>query len=188
MFARWFLGLTLLSLVAVPGPVRAAAEEAASTPTLVVKVRSLDGLLADIEYVAKLAGREEEAKQLQALLKSRAGPKGLEGIDTHRPLGLYATIDANVTESTGVILVPISDEKAFLNLLESLNFKAKKEEDSIYSVTPETLPFPIYLRFANGYAYAAAREKTALNKNKLARSGESAGDEAQRDPGCKLPY
>jgi hypothetical protein len=167
MLTRWFLGLTLLSLAAVPGPVRAAAAEGATTPTLVVKVRSLDGLFADIQYVAKLAGREEEAKQLQALLKSRAGPKGLEGIDTHRPLGLYASIDANVTESTGVVLVPISDEKAFLNLLENLNFKAKKEEDSIYSITPENLPVPIYLRFANGYVYAAAREKTALSKNKL---------------------
>jgi hypothetical protein len=117
--------------------------------------------------VANLAGREEEAKQLQGLLTSRAGPKGLEGIDTKRPLGLYGSIDANVMESTAVVLVPISDEKAFLNLLEGFNFKVKKEADGIYSVTPEFLPVAIYFRFANGYAYATAREKTALNKNKL---------------------
>jgi hypothetical protein len=167
MFVRWFFGLILLSLAAVPSPVRAAADEAAMTPTLVVRVRSLDGLLGDAQYVATLAGHEEQAKQLQSLIKSRVGPNGLEGIDTQRPLGFYGTIDANITESAGVVLVPISDEKAFLNLLEGFNFKAKKEEDGIYSVTPENLPFPIYLRFANKYVYAAAREKTALDKNKL---------------------
>src|SRR5262249_47662054 len=150
-----------------PSPIRAAADTAGTTPTLVVRVRSIDGLLGDFQYVANLAGREEEAKQLQGLFKSRVGPKGLDGIDTKRPLGLYGSLDANVMESTAVLLIPISDQNAFLGLLEGFNFKAKKEDDGVYSVMPENLPFPIYLRFANQYAYATAREKTALDKNKL---------------------
>jgi hypothetical protein len=167
MFARWFCSLALLGLAAIPDPVRAAADSAGTMPTLVVRVRSIDGLLSDFQYVARLAGREEEAKQLEGLLNSRAGPKGLEGIDTKRPLGLYGTLDANLTESSAVALIPISDQKAFLELLAGFNFKAKKEDDGIYAVTPENLPVPIYFRFANGYAYATAREKTALDKNKL---------------------
>lgn len=166
MYARWFVSLALLGLAAIPCPTR-AADTPATTPTVVVRVRSLDGLLGDFQYVAKLAGHEEEAKQLEGLLKSRAGPKGLEGIDTKRPFGFYGTLDANVMESSAVVLLPISDEKAFLTLLEGFNFKAKKEDDGIYAVTPENLPVPVYFRFANQYAYATAREKTALDKNKL---------------------
>src|SRR5262249_7072432 len=151
----------LLGLTLWPNPAPAAAEEA-TTPTLVVRLRSLDALFGDFQYVAGLAGREEEAKQLQGLLSSRAGPKGLEGIDTRRPLGLYGSLDANLMDSTAVLLLPISDEKAFLDLLEGFNYKAKKEGDGVYTVTPENFPFAIYLRFANKYVYAAAREKTAL--------------------------
>jgi hypothetical protein len=167
MIARWFFSLALLSLVAIPASIRAGADAPADTPTLVVRVRSIDGLLSDFQYVANLAGREEEAKQLEGLFKSRVGPKGLEGIDTKRPLGLYGTLDPNLTESTAVVLIPVTDQKAFLGLLEGFNFKAKKEDDGIYSVTPEQIPFPVYFRFANNYAYATVREKTALNNNKL---------------------
>jgi hypothetical protein len=167
MFARWFWSVALLGLASIPAPVQAGADDAATTPTLVVRVRSLDGLLGDIQYVANLAGRGEEAKQLRALLESRAGPKGLDGLDTKRPFGLYGTLDTNLVESTAVVLIPISDQKAFLALLENFNFKAKKEADGIYAVTPENLPVPIYFRFANQYAYVTAREKTALDKSKL---------------------
>jgi hypothetical protein len=167
MIARWFFSLALLGLVAIPGSLRAGADAPAATPTVVVRVRSIDGLLSDSQYVAKLAGREEEAKQLHGLLNSRVGPKGLDGLDTKRPLGLYGTLDANLTESTAIVLLPISDQQAFLRLLEGLNFKAKKEDDGIYSVTPEQIPFPVYFRFANNYAYATVREKAALDKNKL---------------------
>ena len=167
MIRRWFYSLALLGLAALPGSVRAAADEATATPTVVVRVRSIDGLLGDIQYVADLAGRGEEAKQLEGLFKSRVGPKGLDGLDTKRPLGLYGTIDANLTDSTAVLLIPISDQKAFLGLLEGLNFKAKKEDDGIYSVTPEQIPFPVYFRFANKYAYATVREKTALDEKKM---------------------
>jgi hypothetical protein len=167
MFARWFCSLALLGLAGIAQPVQAGADAPATTPTLIVRVRSIDGLLGDVQYVANLAGRAEEAKQLRALLESRAGPKGLEGLDTKRPLGLYGSLDANLVESSAVILIPISDQKAFLGMLENFNFKAKREDDGIYTVTPENLPVAIYFRFANQYAYVTAREKTALDKSKL---------------------
>jgi hypothetical protein len=167
MFTRRRLWLALLGLAAIIGSGRATAADATSTPTLVVRVRSIDGLIDDIKYLATLAGRGEEAKQFEGLIKARVGQKGLEGINTKKPLGLYGSLDANIMESTAAVLIPISDEKAFLGLLEGFGFKAKKEDDGIYSVTPENLPFPVYFRFANQYAYATVREKTALDKNKL---------------------
>src|SRR5260370_35443417 len=167
MFTRRSLSLALFGLAAIIGPVRPAAADAPTTPTLVVRVRSIDGLVGDVKYLATLAGRGEEAKQFEGLLTARVGSKGLEGIDTKRPVGLYGTIDANLMESTAALLIHISDQKAFLGLLEGFGFTAKKEDDGIYSITLDQLPFPIYFRFANQYVYATAREKTALDKSKL---------------------
>src|SRR5260370_82217 len=122
MFTRRCLSQALLGLVII-GPVRATAADATTAPTLVVRIRSIDGLIGDVKYVATLAGRGEEAKQFEGLINARMGPKGLEGIDTKRPLGFYGTLDANLMESTAALLIPISDQKAFLGLLEGLGFK-----------------------------------------------------------------
>src|SRR5439155_26713167 len=103
----------------------------------------------------------------EGFVKSWIGSKGLDAIDTKRPLGLYGSLDANLLESTAVLLVPIADPKAFLGLVEGFDLKPKKEDDDIYSMTVEKVPFPIYFRFANKYVYATVREKTALDKNKL---------------------
>lgn len=165
MFARRCLCLALIGLAILTGPVRAA--DTTTPPTLIIRVRSIEGLIGDFQYLANLAGREEEAKQLHGLIHSRVGPKGLEGIDTKRPLGLYGSLDANLMESTAAVLIPVSDQKAFLGLLEGFNLKAKKEDDGIYSLAVDNVPFPIYFRFANQYVYATVREKAALDKTKL---------------------
>jgi hypothetical protein len=154
--------LTVLCLTAIP-----ARPAAAEPPALVVGLRSLDGLLADAKYLAGLAGREEEAKQFEGFFKVLTGPKGLEGIDTKKPLGLYGVIATNPGESTAVALVPIADEKAVLALLERLNLKAEKGTDGVYTVRPENAPVPVHFRFANQHAYVTALNKSALAPDKL---------------------
>ena len=63
------------------------------TDALVVSFKSLDGLIADAKYVAELAGRSEEAAQFEKMFKNQfGGPKGLEGIDPKKPIGLYARL------------------------------------------------------------------------------------------------
>ncbi len=167
MLMKLFLFLAGLGLVAAPSTAHAGADPTSFKPTLVVQIQSIDVLFADVKHLASLAGREEEAKQFDGLIKSKIGPKGLDGIDTTRPVGLFGTIDANLTDSSIVLLVPIADEKAVLGLLENLNFKATKEDDGVYSVVPEGLPFGIYFRFANKYAYVTVRDKTAIEKKNL---------------------
>ena len=66
-----------------------------------------------------------------------------------------------------MVLVPIADEKAFLDLLDRLNFKADKGKDDVYTVKPEGLQVEIYFRFAHKYAYATALNKSAIAKDKL---------------------
>jgi hypothetical protein len=163
----------LLLLVAAPSLVRAAEEE---KPALVVTFKSLDGLISDAKYIAELAGKEEEAKQAEAMLKNLLGDKkGLEGVDPKKPIGLYARVNADdPQQSEVVVLVPVADEDALLNLLKKQD-KIKVEDkakDETYQVNVENVPFPFFIRFANDYAYITGLTKAALVKGRLLAPGK----------------
>jgi hypothetical protein len=166
MRKRFGLFLAVLGLIAAPAPAR-PAEDQAEALTLIVRVRSIDGLLDDFQYLANLAGREEQAKQIDGLIKGRIGEQGLDGIDTKRPFGLYGTINPGLMDSNAVVLVPVANEKAILSLLENFNVKAKRGDDDIYTVSRDNLPVPIFFRFANRYAYITVQDKSSLAKDKL---------------------
>jgi hypothetical protein len=168
MLRRLVLFVAVFGLVAVTGPVRSADKAAANGPTLVVRLRSIDDILADVKYFASLAGREADAKRLDDHIHS-AFPNGIEGIDTKRPIGLYAQLDpdGNLMESIPVALVPLKDEKAFVDLIEKVaHVTPKLDSDGIYSMTPENSPVSVYMLISNKYAYITAREKSALSKEK----------------------
>jgi hypothetical protein len=164
MLKRSLLLLAAAGLLLAPRPVRAGDS---TLPTLIVKVRSIDGLMDDVKYLANLVGHSREASQIDGTIK-QVLPKGFQGIDTQRPLGLYGTIDDSLGDSTGVVLVPVSDEKGFLELVEQVSHaKPKKEDDGTYELSPDNSPVPIYFRFANQYAYVTGRNKNPLEKAKL---------------------
>lgn len=167
MSVRLWSFVVVLGLIAAPAPSRVAAAEDAAEPSLIVRIRSIDSLMADAKYLTALVGEENQAKQIEGLIKSKIGAKGLEGIDTKKPLGLYGQIGAQLGSGSAVVLVPIADQQAFLDLLDRLNLKAEKGDDDIYTVTPEGSPFTVYFRFANGYAYATSPTKDALAKDSL---------------------
>jgi hypothetical protein len=152
------VGLALALGLALAAP-RAAADEAAPAvkPTAVLRLKPLEELIADARYLVALAGREEETRQLEGLLKAKSGPKGLEGVDTKKPFGLYGVLKAKLPESQGVLLLPMADEKSFLALLERLDLKPEKDKTGLYTVNPEQIPFPVVFRFANNYLYATLK-------------------------------
>jgi hypothetical protein len=160
MFARWITCLTLVGLVAAPAPVRAQAKKG-WTPTVVVRVRSVDTVIDNLKLVVSLAGRENMAQQIEGLIKTKLGPNGLEGIDPKRPFGFYAKIGKEVEDVIGAVMIPIADEKAFLGLIENLNFKLTRGKNGIYTVATGT-PIDVSFRFANKYAYATILNLEAL--------------------------
>src|SRR5437762_91321 len=125
---RPILAGVLLCLIGVALPVR-AADPKREAPTFVLRVQSIDNLMADVKYLAALVGEEEQAKQLEGILNSMVGENGLAGFDTKRPLGVYATFGSEGIDSTAVGLIPVADEQALLGLLTRLNLKAEKGED-----------------------------------------------------------
>ena len=58
-------------------------------------------------------------------------------------------------------MVPVADEKAFLEFLESFNLKLQKGGDGVYSLAGQA-PVPVYLRFAHKYAYITIKDRTDL--------------------------
>ena len=163
MFARWFSCASFVCLLALPQAV--SAQEKKAPPTVVVRVRSVDTVIENVKLVVALAGRENIAQQIEGLIKTKVGPKGLEGIDPKRPFGGYARFSEEL-QVAGVVMVPIADENAFLGLLENLNFKATKDKKGLYSVKTGT-GVEVYFRFANKYAYATALNLEALDPANL---------------------
>lgn len=162
--------MRLFALAAVVAVSCALPARAAETkpPTLIVRLQSVDALVADFKYVAGLAGHADEAEQAAAIIKLLAGEKGLEGVDTKKPIGFYAYLASPPTSSTGALMIPIADEKAFLALVDRFMLGAKKDpQTDVWKIEHEKLPFPLYFRFANDYLYVTLRDKETLDKDKL---------------------
>jgi hypothetical protein len=172
---RFFALLGLMGLLALP--VASTAADAPKTPavkvapTLVVRVHSIDSLLKDANYLIDLAGNDEQARQFADFVKSLIGKKGLEGIDTKKPSGVYASAGAEGEDSGVVVLVPVADEKAVLSLLERLDSKATDEGEGVYKFKPKDSPFPVFFRFANGYL-CASTAKPPISKDRLANPAD----------------
>lgn len=161
-----FPPLALLCLLALPAAVPAEGKPAA--PTVVVRIAPLDEVLADAHYLGGLADREELVKQLEGVIKTKTSPKGQAAIDTKRPLGFYGTVGAQGFDSTGVLLVPVTDEKAFVALLDSLNLKSERGKDGVYTVQVENaLSPPVYFRVAHGYAYVTVLTQAPIAPDAL---------------------
>ena len=86
---RYLTCLALLLGAAATG--RGDDPNPAGEPAIVVRLKSLDGLLADVKYLAQLAGKGEEAKQIDGIIESLPVKDGLAGtgLDTKRPMMLY---------------------------------------------------------------------------------------------------
>jgi hypothetical protein len=165
IFTAVLLGLTLV----LPMRIQAADEQAAKNdkPAVTLRFASLDHLRGDFRYIAEVVGQAEKAKQLEGIIKSKLGEKGLEGIDNKKPIGAYGWVGKSGIDSEVVFLVPIADKKAFLDFIQTtFDVSPDKGDDDVYTVV-EKVPTPVYFRFANDYAYITARDKDVLAKDKL---------------------
>src|SRR5262249_1866923 len=116
-----------------------AAPWAVGAQVVVVTAKSVDGLLSDFTYLAPLVGQDELAKQVTAFLKDKTGEGGLAGLDTKRPLGAYLKWPNAVTDLASldvpvVFFVPVTGEKAFLDLLQRLDCKPQKADADTHRV------------------------------------------------------
>jgi len=156
----------LVALLAAGGDARPAEPAQPATPAVVVRLASVDELIADAKLLIEVSGKAD-ADQVEGLLKGFIGPKGVEGLDTSKPIGLYARVGPNVIDSEGVLLVPVADEKALLDYVGRLGVAMQKQDSGAYKFDVPNSPQPGFLRFANGYAYVTVGEEKTVARDRL---------------------
>src|SRR5437764_14688098 len=143
----WFLSVVA---VATGWSAGGADTPKGAEPTVVVRLKSFDGLVADAKYLAELSGQADKAKEVEGALQALAGPKGLAGtgLDTKRPLAAYALVGPNGVDSKVVVMLPVVDEGTFLdaltNLVGQFGVTVQKEADGVHVVTISNAPVNAY--------------------------------------------
>jgi hypothetical protein len=163
MRRNWPAPLSLIFVLFAAAALQ-AQEKAADTPTVVVRVKSLNVLLQNLNLVVRLVGQEEAANQIEGLIKGKIGKKGLEGIDPNRPIGAYVRFGKAIDEVNGAILIPIADQDAFLTLLENFG-NYVKDKDGIY--THKINNVDLYFRFAHKYLYITSLNTASIQEKNL---------------------
>src|SRR5262245_64095962 len=148
LMTRKLLFLALPILFAVP---MAQAGGKTDPPALLVQVRSAERVLDHVKLILSLIERQDIAEKVEAMLKAKIGPEGVAGVDLKRPLGVAVSfIKGEDIQIAPLILVPISDEKAFLKLLETNKVKVTRGKNDIFTadVPSGDIPLEFYFRFA----------------------------------------
>jgi hypothetical protein len=158
------LVLPLLFLLFFSATIEVQAQT--TPPTVVVRVNSIDSLIDHVKFLVGLAGQKDAARQIEGLIKTKIGEKGLEGVDSGRPFGFYGRVGKEIDDVSGAILLPIADEAAFLKLLKNLDVQIMMGADGIHTIKTGS-PIDAYLRFANKYAYVTALNRAALEDKNL---------------------
>ena len=173
---RRLLAVALLATLVAPP----ASAQPAPAPAVEVRLRGVSDLLDRLEYLAKLVDQEDAGNQLAQTVQSFAdAKKGIEGIDPARPIGLYATVAPNPLESQVVVLLPIADEKAFLELLTGkLSLDPKKQDGGVYQLQVPNVPLPLFFAFADKTCYVTVGSAAALEaKTRIAPKAFFAADD-----------
>jgi hypothetical protein len=144
--------LTAAPLVAAPRP-----DEKSSGPAVVGQAKSLNDLLEMVKTTVKNIGGDALYKSFEKSALPVLDPKKLPGIDPKRPFGLYGSIDADLTKCRGVLLIPVTSEKDFFDMLDEFHIKWNKGKDpgTFDVVVPPDVPFPVAGRIYKEYAYVA---------------------------------
>jgi hypothetical protein len=175
--SRFLACAAFLALLAAPAAARAAD---ADGPTVMLRLQSVEKILDNAEYIAALVGQEDAAKQVLGFVRALSGEKGIEGIDTKRGFALYANLAEKLEESQLVLMIPVADQDAFVNLLKTkgkdfLQLDLKEEKGGLYSVSAPAAPFPIYFRFANKYVYGTIQNRDNIDPKKLPKPEDVVG-------------
>jgi hypothetical protein len=183
MLSRFFC-LSALALAALAPSAWAQEKKSDSKksagPAVLVRVQSINDLLKTGDYLRTLAPEEAGEQIKQALDAARAfidDKKGLEGIDVKNPIGAYITFGEEFDGTPPVvILIPIADEATVLDAMKArLGLDVEKEKDGSFKTQVQQIPFPIYFRFANNYAYITLNDSANIDLKKLPKPADVLG-------------
>ena len=163
---RTWLAVLLLPLFVVTIATVRAGDKTDDVPSVVVRVKSLNALLQNLNLVVKLVGQEEAANQIEGLIKSKIGKTGINGIDPARPIGAYVRYGKEIDALSGAVLIPVADQASILTLLDNLGVSYKKDKDGVYThKTNQNVD--VYFRFAHQYLYITSVNADSIQQKNL---------------------
>jgi hypothetical protein len=164
-------------------------------PTVVVQVKPVSRVLADVKEVIRQVGGPvmgpDLVKEFEADLKRSMGEKGFEGLDVNRPIAAYAVLKEKAEDCGLVLLLPVTEEKEFLGFLGRINLKAEavKDKKGVYTLgLPEDLfPKASHLQFTNdGWAYVTFNDGEPTEAKNLVPVGDLLKDAGPALVGAKV--
>lgn len=166
---RSLISLSAICFIAAPNSAAPVPAGPAGTPTLMARLQPVNKLLDDAKFLAAKFANEKFAAKLEGEIASKLGVTSLDdtGIDRSKPCGLYVFLDADLPQSTAVVMLPVANSKSLLEFVGKFEAKAEKVEDELYSLAIPGVPLPVFVRFAQGYAYVAAMNKASVDVAKL---------------------
>ena len=179
-FPRGSMSMTIRAALAVVAFLAATAPSlaAAPEPAAVFQAQPLSRLLSDyramLKHIAGPTEGDDAVKQFDEDLKDMLGERGFEGVDINRPIAGYAVLKDKPADCGYVLLVPITNEKDFLEFLGrvKIKFEAVKDKKGVYELELPNDPFSkdSFLRITeNGWAYFTFNEAEPTDaKNLLA--------------------
>jgi hypothetical protein len=169
MHRRFFTWLAALAALTLPPTILAADPPPTVEPTLVVQLKSLEGMLADAKYLLQVTNRADQGEQLDGALAAWQQGAGLNetGIDFKRPILAYAIAKPDPQDSIFAVLVPIEKQETVMKALESLAVPIAKQDDDCYSLEIPGRPVALYFRFANSHMYLTAMNKANIDPKNL---------------------
>ena len=156
---RLLTALPVVALVFATSPAVAAPrpEDKPNGPHIVGQAKSFNDLLAMTKAIVKNVGGDAIYKEFETNALPNLDPKQLPGIDPKRPFGLYGKIDGKLENCRGVLLIPVTSEKDFIDMLDRFGIKTVKgkEAGTLDIVVPPDFPIPVSMRIYKQYAYIA---------------------------------
>ena len=154
---RSAFAITALVLASSAASAAPRPDDKTGGPAIVGQAKSLNDLLDLAKSIVKSVGGDAIYKEFEKHVLPELDTKKLPGIDSKRPFGLYGVIDAELSKCRGVLLIPVTSQKDFLDMLESFDIRVNKgKEDGTFDiVVPPDFPIPVSMRVHKEYAYIA---------------------------------
>ena len=159
----------------------------AADPVVVIQMQPVGKTLADARVIAEKFGGKDALDKVNDGIADKLGEKGLGGLDLTRPILGYLVNATDAENVGGVVIVPISTEKEFLDLLKRAEIDVEEVKDAkgLFALElPEGAnggEKPIRLRFAGNNAYVGVNLDNAelatgklIAPEKVAFPGETA--------------
>jgi hypothetical protein len=152
-----FASIAALLLAALPANAAPRPDEKPGGPPVIGQAKSLNDLLELTKAMVKNIGGPDLYMMFEREMLPNLDPKKLPGIDPKRPFGFYGLLDAKLENCRGVVLIPVTSEKDFVDMLEQFDVKTikGKEAGTFDIVVPPELPIPVSVRIHKEYAYVA---------------------------------